>query len=354
MVHKKHIYAVILVGGSGTRFWPQSRKKMPKQFLNITGDGTLFQKTLTRIIKKVNAANIYIVANVDYKKEILKQIASFKVPQENILLEPEAKNTAPAVCWVSARIHQKDPDAIIITLPSDHLILNQNKYERVLTRAIDLAQENCLVTLGIVPTRPETGYGYLRTRQVMMGRKKRIKVTRFVEKPDLAKAKRYCRQKHYYWNSGMFVWRSRIILQEFEQYLPDIYALLKAGPAQKGIARKWKRIQGISVDYGILERSSRVMAVEAKGIQWSDLGSWESLADFLKKDKNNNVLKGDVWEKDCSGTLIWGQDRFIATLGLKNLIIIDTPDALLVCPRHRSQEVKEVVNFLQKKARPQR
>lgn len=353
MVSKKNIYAALLVGGSGTRFWPRSRKKMPKQFLNITGDGTLFEKTLQRIKDKVNPENIYIVTNNLYKQEIIKQIAKIKIPAQNILLEPEGKNTAPAVCWVSSVIHQKNPSATILALPSDHLILNQKKYEQVLTEAIELAQNDCLVTLGIVPTRPETGYGYLKTKEVSWGGKKQIKVDQFVEKPDLAKAKRYIQKKNFYWNSGMFVWRSEVILNEFKTYLPEMYSLFEKKSSQKAIERIWSQVKGISVDYGILEKSTKVMAVKAQGINWSDLGSWESLADFLDKDKEANILKGDVKQIDCTNTFVWGKDKFIATIGLEDIIVVDTEDALLICKKEKSQDVREIIEFLKKQKKPQ-
>jgi mannose-1-phosphate guanylyltransferase len=350
---QKDVYAVLLVGGSGTRFWPQSRQKMPKQFLSMMGNDSLFQKTLQRIVPLVSPDHVYIVANRQYKKIIFDQMAAFKVPRSQVLFEPEAKNTAPAVGWVSAVIHKRDPEATLVVLPSDHLILKQKKYSQVLKKAIRLARQDCLVTLGIVPTRPETGYGYLRTKEVTVKGRKQIKVLDFVEKPDLARAKRYIKKKNYFWNSGMFVWRTDVILKEFQQYLPRIYRYLHDGPSQKQIGSRWKKIQGISVDYGILEHSRKVMAVKAQGIGWSDLGSWESMADLWKKDKNANILKGDVKQIDCSDSLIWGQDRFIATIGLKDVIIIDTPDALLVCNKDNSQDVKKITRFLKQQKKPQ-
>ncbi len=353
MVDKKNIYAAFLVGGSGTRFWPKSRKKMPKQFLNITGDGTLFEKTLRRIKTKVNPGNIFIVTNKLYQKEIVKQIGPWKIPRANILLEPEAKNTGPAVCWVSAVIHKKNPEATILVLPSDHLILNQKRYEKIIDEAVALAQEDCLVTLGIVPTRPETGYGYLKTKEVLIKKKKFIKVDKFVEKPDLAKATQYLKRKNYYWNSGMFVWRSDVILKEFQTHLPALYAILDQGSSQKSVEKNWSRIKGISVDYGILEKSSKVMAVKAQGIDWSDLGSWESLTAFLGKDKNQNILKGDVVQIDCSDSFVWADKKLIAAIGLKDIIVVDTPDALLICKKEKSQDVREIINHLKKQKRPQ-
>jgi len=353
MKKNNNIYVAILVGGSGTRFWPMSRKKMPKQFLNITGDGTLFQKTLRRIERQVSEKNIFIVSNIIYKKEVERQVSEFKIPKSNILLEPEAKNTAPAVCWVSARIHKINPKAMIVVLPSDHLILNQKKYLRTLDEAINLAEGPYLVTLGIVPTRIETGYGYLKTVKKTVEGKKILKVEKFIEKPTLPKARQYKGKKNYFWNSGMFIWRSSVILEEFKTHLPEMYALLKKGPSQREILKIWDKLTKISVDYGILEKAKNVVAVAAEEIDWSDLGSWEAVSEILPKDKEGNTFKGDILQIDTKDSFVWGHKKIIAAIGLKDIIVIDTPDALLVCRKDLSQRVKDVIGDLQKKGRHQ-
>jgi len=215
MTTKANVYAVILAGGMGTRFWPVSRKSNPKQFLNITGKGSLLQDTLARIKPMVSGSRIFIVTNASYRKAIERQVARFRIPKENILLEPSGKNTAPAICWAAAKIHKIDPDAIITVLPADHLIANRRKFTKVLREAISLAQDEYLVTLGIVPTRPETGYGYLQTEKRKVNGRSLVKVKQFKEKPSLAKAKQFIKRKNYFWNSGMFVWKSSVILKEF-------------------------------------------------------------------------------------------------------------------------------------------
>jgi len=357
MSKNKNLYAVILAGGSGTRFWPVSRKSNPKQFLNITGKGTLFQETLARIKPKINSANIFIVTNMAYRRAIERQIARFKIPKANILLEPEGKNTAPAICWAAARIHKINPDAVMAVLPSDHLIVKPGKFLKTLGEAVRLAKNDYLVTLGIVPTRPETGYGYLKTKKVNVKGRRIIKVERFTEKPSLTKAKQFVRQKRYFWNSGMFVWRSAVVLEAFKRHLPNIYkglvgTHLRPAPSGKDyIKRIWGKLPNISVDYGILEKARNVSAVPASGIGWSDLGSWESLTEVLAGDKDGNIFKGDVLSVNCKNTLVWGDKRIIAPVGLNNTVIIDTPDALLVCPKDQSQNVRSVVNALKSKKR---
>ncbi|MBN1870605.1 MAG: mannose-1-phosphate guanylyltransferase [Candidatus Omnitrophica bacterium] len=354
MPKNTNLFAVILAGGSGTRFWPVSRKSRPKQFLNIVGKRTLLQETLARIQPAISAARIFIITDVTYGNIVKQQTARFKIPKDNVLLEPEGKNTAPAVCWAAAIIQHIDPGAVLAVLPSDHLIFGRKRFLKVLREAVGLAQRNYLVTLGIHPTRPETGYGYLKTAKKNIGGKQIMMVERFTEKPSLLKAKQFLRTKKYFWNSGMFVFRSSVILKEFQKYLPGVYRAVgrKAGMAH--IRRVWKRLPKISVDYGILEKSKNVAAVPARGIGWSDLGSWESLTEILPKDQRGNILKGDIIAVDCRDTLVWTGRKLIAAVGLEGMAVIDTPDALLVCPKERSQDVREVVNVLTKKNRRER
>ncbi len=352
---KNNLYAVILAGGSGTRFWPLSRRANPKQFLNVTGQGTLLAETLKRIQPLVSGQNIMIVTGALYRKEIARQIIPFGIPKANVLLEPQGKNTAPAILWAATRIHQLNPDAVIAVLPADHLILNPKNFLNVLQQAVKLAQENYLVTLGIVPTRPETGYGYLET--VKQGGV--LKVKRFTEKPSLLKAKQFIKNKNYFcsknknyfWNSGMFIWKTAVILEEFRKYLPEVHQILGKDYRQKSIKKVWASLPSISIDYGILEKAKNVVAVAARDIGWSDLGSWESLMVVLPKDKNGNMIKGDVLERNCKNSLLWGEKRLVAAMGLDNLIVIDTPDALLISRRDLSQDVREIVTLLQRKKR---
>lgn len=348
---KSNLYAVILAGGTGTRFWPVSRKANPKQFLKITGQATLLQETLARISPRIQGRHIYIVTNAAYRRAIQSQSARYNVPKANILLEPEGKNTAPAICWAAARIHASDPDAVMVVLPSDHLILNRKKFLAVLTEALHLAGQDFLVTLGIVPTRPETGYGYLKTTRTKLRSRVIQRVARFTEKPSLAKARGFVKKKNYYWNSGMFVWKSAVILDAFRDFLPEVYRSIGTKASGAQVRKVWRQLPSISVDYGILEKAKNVAAVPAPGIQWSDLGSWESLAEVLPKDRQGNILKGDIIAVDSTDSVVWGNQKVIACVGLDNIIVIDTPDALLVCRKNRSQDVKNVVSILQRKNR---
>ena len=347
----KHLYAVILAGGSGTRFWPVSRRSNPKQFLNITGKGSLLQETLRRISPKISGQRTYIVTNAEYRKPIERQVARFRVPKANILLEPCGRNTAPAICWAAAVIHQKDPHAVMVVLPSDHLIAKRQKFISVINAAVRLARQDYLVTLGIVPTRPETGYGYLKTARQKINGKIVVRVEQFVEKPSFIKAKRFVKNKNYYWNSGMFIWKSSVILEEFKKYLRDIYRALAGKAGGVSTRRVWHQLPNISVDYGILEKSDRVTALPASDMGWSDLGSWESLIEVLGLDKQGNIFKGDVIAHDCRNSLVWADKKVIASVGLDGFIIVDTPDALLVCKKEHSQSVKNIVTRLQKQGR---
>lgn len=350
-----NLHAVILAGGSGTRFWPLSRQSRPKQFLNLpagqaglTGKKSLLQETLRRIAPQVPQQNIWIVANRRYQREIRRQAAQFGVRASHMLWEPTAKNTAPAIGWAAACIHQENSKAVMAVFPSDHLITNPAKFLQHLSKAVGLAQHDYLVTFGIVPTRPETGYGYLKMKKD----KGVLRVEKFIEKPALTKARQFLRQKGYLWNSGMFVWKTQTILAAFKRYLPSVYASPKeliGGHGQR--LKRWSRLPAISVDYGILEKAQNVAAVAASGVGWSDLGSWESLAEILAKDKNGNTIKGNVIALDCHSNLLLGNRRLVAAIGLKDMMIIDTPDALLVCPKSRSQQVRSLVALLKQRQR---
>ena len=343
----KNLYAVILAGGCGTRFWPLSRPKRPKQFLPIAGEKTLFEKTIERIIPAIERRNIYIVANVRYDKEIKKQAAFFKIPHKNILLEPSGKNTAPAIAWAAACIERIDPQAIMAVLPSDHLILKPAVFLKHIEEALRLAREGYLVTMGIVPTRPETGYGYLKVKTIREGDRRFLKVERFVEKPPAEKAAQFFKEKKYLWNSGMFVWKTETILKAFEKYLPEVCRLLRLQDNLNDVRRIWDQIPNVSVDYGILEKAHHVAAVAGHDMGWSDVGSWEALWEVLSKDKKGNTLKGNIVSLDCENSLIHSGKRLVVAIGLKGVVIVDTPDCLLVCRKEASQRIKEVVAALQ-------
>ncbi len=347
MAKDKNLYAVILAGGAGTRFWPLSRRSQPKQFLNIHGEKSLFQQTLLRLRPKIDGTNIIIVTNKAYTDKIRQQIKGFKIPPGNILPEPEGKNTAPAVCWAASVIHQRNPKAVMAVLPSDHLITQPREYLSTLQKAVDLAQTQHLVVFGITPSRPETGYGYFKTHSILEGKRSVLKVIKFIEKPSFDRAMKFLQEGNYYWNSGMFVWKTEVILSELKRYQPAIYELLSVKNLAK-IKNVWKKLPSISIDCAILEKSHRVAAVAAKNIGWSDVGSWQSLAEVSERDERKNIFKGDVLDIGSQNTFVWSSARLVATVGLQDMVIVDTPDALLVCRMDQCQKVKEIVGLLNK------
>jgi mannose-1-phosphate guanylyltransferase/mannose-6-phosphate isomerase len=351
---KNNFYVVILAGGSGTRFWPSSRAANPKQFLALTGERSLLQETLSRVRSKAQGDRIYIVTNKRFKKMIARQTKGLGIPPGNILLEPSGKNTAPAIAWAASLIHRRDPNAVMAVLPSDHLIANPSAYLKILNQAALLANDNYLVTLGIVPTRPETGYGYIKGRKVSRNRKTVYEVEKFVEKPSLPKAQEYLKTKKYYWNSGMFIWKAGVILDEFKMYLPAVYKVFAGAPSQKSVEKSWAGLPGVSIDYGVMEKAKRVAVVPAAGIGWSDVGSWEALWEVSAKTKDGNSFKGDVLADMTRNSLVVGGKRLVALVGLDDIVVVDTPDVLLVCRKSQSQSVKNIVEALKAQKQTER
>lgn len=338
-----HNHVVILAGGSGTRFWPLSRAVRPKQFLNVINGASLFEQTLERVQTLVPPENIWIVTNKNYSSWIRRQSGSFSVPAQNILWEPTGRNTAPAICWAAAKIKSCDPQAVMVVLPSDHLIGKPKKFLACLKKAIGATRQGYLVTLGIQPTRPETGYGYLQTVPLRDGSKSYSLVKKFTEKPERKVAERFFKNKAYLWNSGMFIWTADQILKEFQIHLPDVYERIGQQHAQAHINRVWASLPSVSIDYGILEKAEKVAAVAGVDIGWSDLGSWEALNEILSGDAQGNKCQGKVIAIDSQGSLIWSDKRVVGVAGLENFIVVDTPDALLICPSGESQKVKDLV-----------
>ncbi len=352
---KNNIYAVILAGGSGTRFWPLSRKSRPKQFLKIIGQRSLFEKTLARIKPKVPGQNILIVTNAAYLKIVKAQSAGFGITDSNILLEPSAKNTAPAICWAASRIRSLNPDGIMMVLPSDHWIRNTKAFLDCMNEALRLAAQDYLVTIGIVPTRPETGYGYLKVSPRKVSGKTIVFVSRFLEKPSVENAKKFLKAKNYLWNGGIFIWKAEVILKEFKKNLPQVYDVFGGLAVHhngswlattESIKKHWPHLPSISIDYGILEKASPIVTVPAAKMIWSDLGSWEALFEALPKDKSGNHKKGNILDVGCKNSLLWSENRCMTAIGLENIIAIDTPDAVLICRKDLSQKVRDVVNIL--------
>lgn len=341
-------YAVILAGGTGTRFWPFSRELEPKQFMQVSGDKSLLQDTIKRIDGLVLPRNIFIVTNHKYFYEVKHQVAAFRIPEANIILEPQGKNTAPAIGLCAQLIGRRDKEATLIVLPSDHFIKDLNKFRECLKKAVSLAGSGLLVTLGIKPLDPSTGYGYIKAGPRKNGYSV---VEKFLEKPDLKKAKEYLKDKRFYWNSGMFVWKAATFLEETRRYLPKLYTLLSLIRTVDDIGKVWPKIEPISVDYGIMERSNKIALIPAP-FYWTDLGSWDAMNALLPKDKSGNVIQADCLGVDSSGVSVFSRGaRLISLVGVKDLIIVDTPDALLVCDKRKSQDVKKIVDILRSSKR---
>ena len=350
-------YAVILAGGVGSRFWPFSRELEPKQLMKLIEEKSLLQATVERLKGVIAPANIFIVTNKVYFYEVKNQVAEFGIPDKNIILEPQGKNTAPAIGLCARLITQNDPDAVLVVLPADHYIKGLPKFRSTIKKAIFAAKENQLVTIGIKPSAPSTGYGYVKIKSAKVKVKKGVKyfrVKKFFEKPSLDKAKGYLRDKHYYWNSGMFVWKASVFLEEIRKYIPKLYVNLQLISSVKDILKVWPGIDSISVDYGIMERSKRIALIPSD-FYWTDLGSWDALSELFPKDSKGHVVNGDSINLNSKGLCIFNRgNRLICTIGAKDLIIADTPDALLICDRAQTQEVKNLVKLLKSSNRKER
>ncbi len=348
------ITAVIMAGGKGERFWPRSRKSLPKQFLSLTDDGkTMIQLTVERLKSLVSIEDVYIVTNKDYKDLVLAQIQD--IPEENILLEPIAKNTAPCIGLAAMHIKKKYEDAVMLVLPSDHLIKYNEIYIDTLKAAIEVAEEDSnLITIGITPSYPETGYGYINfgRDEGDIKRNNIYRVKRFVEKPNLETAKEYLASGRYLWNSGMFVWKSSTILNNFRELLPEtyegldkIYETIGTVDEEEILEREFSRFQSESIDYGIMERAGNIYTIPGS-FGWDDVGSWLALERINKTNDDGNVIKGNVITINSKKSIIQGEDKLIATIGIEDLIVIDTKDALLITKKDNTQEVKKVIENL--------
>ena len=348
------VTAVIMAGGKGERFWPRSRKSLPKQFLSLTDDGkTMIQLTIERLKPIVSIDDIYIVTNKDYKNLVIEQIQGIK--EENILLEPIAKNTAPCIGLAAMHIKKKYEDAVMLVLPSDHLIKYNEIYIDTLREAISVAQEdNNIITIGITPSYPETGYGYINFGRDEDDVKRNgvYRVKRFVEKPNLETAKEYLSSGKYLWNSGMFVWKASTIIENFEKLLPDmhdglnkIYETIGTDQEEMILEREFTNFKSESIDYGIMERASNIYTIPGS-FGWDDVGSWLSLERINKTNDDGNVIKGNVITINSKNSIIQAQDKLIAVIGMKDFIVVDTDDALLIANKDSTQDVKKVIENL--------
>jgi len=340
-------YAIILAGGVGSRFWPLSRKVLPKQFLKILGKDTFFEATIRRVEEIIPRGNIFIVTNVIYSNEIKKESRKFKVPPENIILEPKPLNTLPAVAVCAQLISLKDSLANLLVLPSDHYIKGRG-FKETMLKALSLSAHGHICLAGIRPESAHPGYGYITTGP-RIGRDG-FRVESFKEKPDSKALKRLFKKSGLFWNSGIFCFKAAVILSQIRSFSPGLYAQISRIKQKKQIAKFWPKIKPISIDYGIIQKSKSLVMVEA-GFYWRDLGSWDALSSVLPKDRQNNVILSDCVNLNSRNifSCSYGSKRIIATVGLEDLIIVDTPDALLVCKKENAQDIKRLVELLRRK-----
>lgn len=343
--------ALIMAGGRGERFWPRSRRNMPKQFLSLTGDGrTMLQLTIERISAVVKMENMFIVTNKDYKKLVMEQLP--ELPEENIICEPIGRNTAPCIGLGAVHIAKKYKDALMLVLPSDHLIKYNSMFLITLKNACEVAMQNHhLVTIGITPDYPETGYGYIKFNSDDCYATA-FAVEGFVEKPSLELAKEYLDTEEYLWNSGMFVWKVSSILENMKKLMPQLYeGLLRiqefigTPDAEIILEKEYESFEPISIDYGIMEKAKDIYTLPGT-FGWDDVGSWLAVERIQKTNEFGNVINGNIITIDTKNCIIEGEKKLIAVVGLNNLVVVDSEDAILICDKDSTNDIKKVIENL--------
>ena len=354
----EHSYVVIMAGGGGTRLWPLSRKEKPKQLLSLLGKETLFQSTVARLEKLFPPERIVIVTVAELAREMQEQVPS--IPAENYLIEPAPRGTASVVALAAAVLKKRDPQAVMAIQTSDHYIRNRDLFHYLIRTAFDVAKKNYLVTLGIAPTFPSTGYGYIQQGEPLDGDYQYpvYKVQRFKEKPDQETAQQLLHSGDHSWNSGMFIWRADAILAEIERQMPELFKAVKEVSAawdtlkqDEVLQEYWRDLKNQTIDYGILEKAEQVAVLPAGGLGWSDVGSWNSLFEVLLPDMNGNVAtSAQHLALDTHNTLVYSDDdqRLVVTIGLDDMVVVDTGDVLMICKADQSQKVRDVVEHLKK------
>lgn len=352
------VRAVIMAGGSGTRFWPLSRRRSPKQFLPIISERTMIEETVERLLPLISINHILTVANAEQSRTIGELFP--ELPRENILVEPRGKNTAASLILATARLYLEDPQIVIAALPADHLILDKARFRRKLEAAAMVASGgHSLITFGIPPTYPATGYGYIhfseKGPQIFL-EEAFFKVEEFKEKPGLEEAQRFLEEGRYYWNSGMFLWRADTFAQNLQKYAPTFYpfwrrmvAALKEGKEEE-IIELFEEIPSLSIDYALMEKARDVLVCQGD-FGWSDVGSWSSLFHLWPKSSCGNFIKGELVSLDSSNCLIYNPQKLTAMIGVEDLIVVETEDTLLICHKTKDQKVKELLEVIQKKGK---
>ncbi|WP_069132068.1 mannose-1-phosphate guanylyltransferase [Rhodohalobacter halophilus] len=346
-------YAVIMAGGSGTRFWPKSTKALPKQFLNLFGEKTMIQETVARLKGAIETENVLVVTNDNYVPIVKRQLP--EVPEKFIIGEPVAKNTAPCVAAAAAIMNKMDPDSVMVVLPADHQIKNEKAFLNILNTAIDTAKrEDSLVTIGIQPNRPETGYGYICYNEksiISVGENPVYSVKNFTEKPDRKTADKFLSDGNYLWNSGMFIWKTETILNAFKKYLPEVFKLTEklqnSDLNQEDINQFYQACPSISIDYGIMEKAEKVHVVPGE-FGWNDVGSWTAVHELSEKDDNGNAIgSAKICFVDSSQNLVQTDSgKLVSLVGVDNVAVVETKKAILVVNLKKAQGVKQVVEEL--------
>ncbi len=347
------ITSLIMAGGKGERFWPKSRTSLPKQFLNISGNKSMMQQTIARLEKLIPITQIFVVTNELYAELIKAQIPH--LPLENIIIEPIGRNTAPCIGVASLIIEERYPDSTMVVLPSDHIIQNEQGFIKIIKTAAQFADEHDhIVTLGIPPTYAETGYGYIEYSEEFqeMDELSIHTVNKFVEKPDLATAEQYLKAGNYLWNSGIFVWKTSVIRMHIKELMPEMHDVLetiRAGFAYEDknltIKREFHKMPDQSIDYGIMEKVRSIHVIPCL-FGWDDVGSWTALERIEELDEDGNVIRGNILNLDTKGCIIESNGKLIATLGISDLIIVETDDVTLICSKDKAQELKSLIKEL--------
>ena len=352
----RHHYGLILAGGRGTRFWPRSRKRSAKQVLNVVGERSLIQAIVERLAPVIPPERLWILTNHHLRDEIVRQLP--EIPPGQVLAEPVQRNTAPAIGLAAHILHAADPDAVMGVFPADHVIGKPSVYRAVLRAGLKGAAAGHLMVIGIQPRWPETGYGYIEfPRGTMPGGATALAVKRFHEKPVLAKARRYLAAGNFYWNSGMFFWRAGVLLHQLRLHLPKTATILAALPPVASprfaseLAHSFPLCDNISIDYAVLERAATVQGIAAADFGWNDVGSWNAVYELLERDAQGNSIALESIALDSHNNFVDARGKVVALIGVRDLIVVDTPDALLVAARDRAQQVGDIVKALEQRNR---
>ncbi|MBN1226062.1 MAG: mannose-1-phosphate guanylyltransferase [Deltaproteobacteria bacterium] len=351
------VYALIMAGGSGTRFWPRSRENRPKQLLDITGDEILLKKTVDLIKEIISFSRIYIITT-EAQADAIRKVTP-EIPYENILIEPFGKNTAPAIGLSSLYIEGSDPNSVVVILPADHYIKDSDSFYRTISAGVSKASEGSFIlTIGIQPKGPETGYGYIETDK-MLNNNTIFSVRSFHEKPDLTTARSFIKSGNFFWNSGIFMAKTSTIIQEIKTHMSHNYACLMKIRSSLGskneadtIKSCYQDMESISIDYGVMEKSKNVLMARGT-FDWNDVGSWPSAAQYWPTDNKDNAFIGEIIHLDSTNCIVYSPKKPVALLGVEDLIVIEEDDVLMVCKKERSQDVKKLVGLLKQQCRDQ-